>query len=256
MPLGERLKPYSVTVLSGRTAGISSRLTTGVMLIGTVVASAPGGTITEIRFCESLAVPPAGPMFVTAGSRATSLMMPRSTASPEWSHASRYAGRYELVSMRTTTWRGGVRSSRMSENVVIRTRNEPSAAVDAETSPRGAFGGAPSAGAFVIVNEAPVTALPFATSWPMIDARVSKGASPWNGVGSQPGFGACVTPVGRQASTVQTIASSTGGGVPGWTAPAPSHVSLPLHTLPSEADVSPRASACARIRPRRHRTSR
>lgn len=58
------------------------------------------------------------------------------------------------------------------------------------------------------------------------------------------GTATCVTPVvGSQASTVQTLPSSSGGGVPAAQCPAASQTSRPLQTLPSPHEL-PVAATC------------
>lgn len=54
----------------------------GLIWMGTAVASAPAGTTSSTRPCESEAVPPAGPMVVIFGSRPTRRTLPRSMGSP------------------------------------------------------------------------------------------------------------------------------------------------------------------------------
>lgn len=57
--------------------------------------------------------------------------------------------------------------------------------------------------------------------------------------------GSCVTPApGSQPSTVHGLPSSTAGGVPAPQAPAPSHVSSPLHRSPSAHDVPAATGSC------------
>ena len=138
VPEGSSSKPYIVTVAPGSGAGNWSRAVSGVIWMGTVVASAPGAITSCTSPRESLAVPPAGPMVVTVGSLPISFTMPTSMISPACAYPSRYARIVPGESMTTIRWCGGVLGGSTSGKAVSLRRNEPSLALEALTSLRGA----------------------------------------------------------------------------------------------------------------------
>lgn len=86
------------------------------------------------------------------------------------------------------------------------------------------------------------------TRRPNTEARVSNGASPCTGVGSQPAMGVCVTPpAAEHASTVQTLPSATRSGTPAAHVPS-RQLSLPLQTVSSRQSVPSGRGGCVNAR--------